>query len=390
MKKILWMHSHFNYWMGGTKLIFQLTSKLNEHIPVKVLVEDYGEEARANYAGENIELIKTTGITSTSPWYWLILPHYVRKNQEIASRHIDSDTILVSSMFPMNAVMSAFPNRKLQYMFEPFAFIHDELMINGMPLAKRLFCRYVRWRYAKLDIAATRAAHKVFTLNDVTAGTIREIYQLDAIPTYTGIDTEFFRPIDSPDLRDKYRGRRVLIHSTDFSPIKGTDLALKALALVKKRYPNVLLLVTTTIQDEKGIAQMWELADKLGIRPNIEFLGFVPYQELPRYYSFSEILLQTGIGAKAGATSFSLPAKEALACATPVIRHPITTEDVEHEVSGLLIDASDSARYADGICQLLEHPERSRLMGRKGREKIVATFNWHSVIQTLLRTITEN
>jgi hypothetical protein len=103
--------------MGGTKLVYQLITRLNEYFPVTVLVEDYSEEARKNYAAKNIPLIKTTGITSTSPWYWIRLAYYIQKNREIIKKYIDDDTLFISSMFPMNAVLSGFDNRKFQYIF---------------------------------------------------------------------------------------------------------------------------------------------------------------------------------------------------------------------------------------------------------------------------------
>jgi len=384
MKKILWMHSHFKFWMGGTKLIYQLTSRINEHIPVKVVVEDYSDYAEKIYAEKNMTLIKTTGVTSTMPLYWANLNHYLRKNREILKKHIDKDTILMSSMFPMNAVLNAFANPKYQYIFEPFAFIHDKDMVSGLPLARRLFCAYVRTFYKQLDISTTQKSDKIFTLNEITSQSIKRIYDCESIPTYTGIDLDFFSPTPNAKLKRAYADRRVLIHATDFTPVKGTDHLLKPLSIVKKKYPNVLLLITSTLDNPKALRELYKKAAAAGVRENIEYLGFLPYRELPEYYTVAEALLQSGIGATAGATSFSLPVKEAMSCGTPVIRHPITQEDVEDGVSGLLIDVQEAEKYADGIIQLLDEPETSARMGRRAREKIVATFNWGSVIDTLL------
>ena len=387
MRQILWMHSHFLYWMGGTKFIFELTSRLHQHIPVMVFVEDYSTLAKQYYAQAGISLERTTRKTSTSPMYWMRLPAYLNVSYDIIKRYINSDTILFSSMFPANAVLSRFANRKFQYIFEPFAFIHDHDMIQGLSPAKRLFCRYVQTRYRVLDVEATRSADRIFTLNDITAKSIRTVYGKEAIPTYTGIDTNFFKPYDAPDLRKKYAGRRVLIHSTDFSPVKGTDLLLKVLARVKDKHPNVLLLITSTINDRAKLAALKHSAQKMGVWGHIEYLGFLPYADIPRYYSFAETLLQSGVGESAGATSFSLPVKEAMACGTPVIRHPITTEDAEDGISGLLIDARDTTAYANGVIRLLDHPEEAREMGKRARQRIMSRYNWDSVIRTLLEYV---
>jgi len=379
--------------MGGTKFIYQIISRLNKHIPVTVIVENYSKEVEQNYQKENIKLIKTINITSTSPLYWLFLPRYIKKNYEKIRNLVDRDTILISSMFPMNAIYNMVRRENkdfgipiYQYIFEPFAFIHDNDLIDNLPLAKKIFTKYVARRFRDFEINETRKSDKIFTLNDITKDAIKKIYGRDAIPTFTGIDIDFFKHYETPDLEEKYKGKRILIHSTDFSPIKGTDMIIKALPKVTEKYPNVLLLITSTINDKQGWGKIRDLAYKLKIIENIQYLGFLPYEDLPRYYSFAEALLQSGIGGS-GATSFSLPVKEALACETPVIRHPITTEDAEHMISGLLIDSKDTRKYADGIIWILDHPKEAKAMGKRGREKIAKKFIWDNVIKIILENI---
>ena len=98
-------------------------------------------------------------------------------------------------------------------------------------------------------------------------------------------------------------------------------------------------------------------------------------------------MLQGGINSKTGTTSFSLPSKEALSCETPVIRNNLTNEDVENNVSGLLIDPDNTNEYARGIIYLLDNPEKAKEMGKKGREKVLSTFTWDRVTKTILETI---
>ncbi len=387
MRKILWLHSHFNYWMGGTKLIYEIIRRIHQHIPVTVFVEDYSPYAKEQYDKAGVELVKTIGITSTSSWYWLNLPFYIRQNQKFLKPFVDPESILISSMFPMNVVWSGFDQTAHQYIFEPFAFIHDDVMMNGFPFAKRMFCHYVAWRYRNLDIRTTQKARVIFTLNDVMKKSIHSVYGKEAVPTYTGIDCNFFMPYDSPDLRLKYKGKRILIHSTDFTPIKGTPLAIRALSDVVKKYPDTLLLITSTIDDRRGLQELMKFAARLGCAGNIQYLGFLPHEELPRYYAFAEVMLHTGLGERSAASSFTLPVKEAMACGTPAIRHPITSEDVEHGISGLAIDPTNTKEYAEGIMQLLGDPEQTKKMGEKAREKIMSRYAWDSVIKTILSHI---
>ena len=92
-----------------------------------------------------------------------------------------------------------------------------------------------------------------------------------------------------------------MIHSTDYSPIKRTDLALRAFAAAGS--PNGTpprLLVTSTREDPRAQRELADLARSLSVADRVEFLGFLPYEDLPRYYSLADVLLQTGTAAGLG------------------------------------------------------------------------------------------
>jgi phosphatidylinositol alpha-1,6-mannosyltransferase len=132
---------------------------------------------------------------------------------------------------------------------------------------------------------------------------------------------------------------------------------------------------------------MWSLARSLGIEDRIEFLGFVPYEDLPRYYSIADVLIQTGTSKVTGATTMSLPVKEALACGTAVIRSDATDEDVEDGVSGYLVDPANSEATGAKLAALLNDRGRARMMGEAGRGKIVELYQWDHVIDVVLEAV---
>ncbi|MEA2288531.1 MAG: 1,2-diacylglycerol 3-alpha-glucosyltransferase, partial [Solirubrobacteraceae bacterium] len=113
------------------------------------------------------------------------------------------------------------------------------------------------------------------------------------------------------------------------------------------------LLVTSTREDPAVLADLQALAASLGIGDRVEFLGFLPFADLPRYYSLADVMLQTATAAHSGATTMALPVKEALACGTPAIRPASTDEDVEDGVSGYLPDPEDPAAYGARAAELL-------------------------------------
>ncbi len=204
------------------------------------------------------------------------------------------------------------------------------------------------------------------------------------MPTLAGVDTDVFRPYDEvelADLRARHGQGPIAVHSTDFSPIKRTDLALRAFAASQS--PG-RLLITSTIDDARGLASMRALAAELGIADRVEFLGFVPYEDLPRYYSLADVLIQTGTSAMSGATSMALPVKEAMACGTAVVRSSATDEDVEDGISGYLVDPADVEQTGARIRALLESRERAGAMGEAARTKIAGLYNWERVADVVL------
>jgi glycosyltransferase involved in cell wall biosynthesis len=134
---------------------------------------------------------------------------------------------------------------------------------------------------------------------------------------------------------------------------------------------------------------MMSQARDLGIEDQTKYLGFVDYEDLPRYYSLADVLLQTGTSVNSGATSMSLPVKEALACGTAVIRSHATDEDVDDGVSGYLVDPADSATTGTRLAELLGDRSRARAFGEAGRGKIAELYRWDRVVDLVERSLSD-
>jgi glycosyltransferase involved in cell wall biosynthesis len=277
--------------------------------------------------------------------------------------------------------------------FEPFPFFHDPEVKGMYPAPKRALLAYLTAAYGWIDSAGVTGADRLLTLNRSSASSIERVYgRSDAQPTYAGVDTDFFHPYteeELADLRARHGDGPLAIHSTDFSPIKRTDLALRAFAAAQSGLPNgrPKLLVTSTREDKRGLEEMWSLARSLGIQDQVEFLGFVPYEDLPRYYSAADVLVQTGTASGSAATTMSLPVKEALACGTAVVRSDATDEDVEDGVSGYLVDPANYEETGARLAALLGDRPRAQKMGDAGRGRIADLYRWDRVVDVVLEAV---
>jgi len=388
---VLWLHSHFMLPAGGTKFIFEVTRRLAQRRPVEVLVERASPLWRERYEEAGVTLHEIGGATSMDLHYWGAFPAYLRRDDRAVEKHAAGAGAVVSSFFPMPwlgaraAEKLSIPHVSL--CFEPFPFFHDAEVIGLFPPAKRALLSMLHAGYGWVDTRGTQRADKLLTLNESTAVQVERVYgRADSICTYAGVDTDMFHPYPDSEvahLRERLGDGPIVVHSTDFSPIKRTDLALEAFAVASRLVPEATLAITSTREDEGQLDRLRDRAAQLGVADRLVYLGFLPFADLPRLYSLADALLQTGTSAGSGATTMSLPVKEALACGTPVIRSGATNEDVEDGVSGFLVDPADSQETGRKLAVLLGDRHRGREMGAAGLRRITEQYTWDRVVDVV-------
>ena len=393
-RPVLWLHSHFMLPAGGTKMIYEVTRRLAERRPVEVMVESASDLWRKRYADAGVPLHEIGAPTSMQMGYWAAFPWFLERDRRAVMKFEGAGAI-VSSFFPMPWVGAAAARAQgiphVSLCFEPFPFFHDAEVIGMYPRPKQALLAFLRTAYGRIDRAGIDAADVLLTLNEATAAQMSATYgRDDAVCTYAGVDTDFFRPYSPEEtrhLRERIGDGPVVVHSTDFSPIKRTDLALEAFAVAAHEIPDARLVVTTTREDDAELNRLRSRAAQLGIADRLHYLGFLPFAELPRLYSVADVLLQTGTSAVSGATTMSLPVKEALATGTPVVRSGVTGEDVEDGVSGFLVDPTDSAATGAALVAILADRERARAMGEAGRRRITSTYTWEKVVDVVEKAL---
>jgi len=193
-----------------------------------------------------------------------------------------------------------------------------------------------------------------------------------------GVDLATFGPMDRSEARAKigYAGSRVLLFVGRLERLKGVEIILRALARVADRHGDVRLLVLgEDSQDAKDSEKkrLRAICEELGIGSRVDFLGPVAHHELPFFYAAAEACLMPSYS-----ESFGLVGLEAQACGCPVIASDVAglASVVRDEVTGYLISGSDPVDYADRILRLLDSPQQSELMGRRGI-LLAQRFDWN-------------
>ena len=146
--------------------------------------------------------------------------------------------------------------------------------------------------------------------------------------------------------------------------IKGMDLVVPAFAEVRKRFPDVRLLV---VGDGSLRGSMEQQAQELGCADAVTWAGRQPQESLPQYYGEMDIVLMPS-----RSEGFGLTAIEAMACGCVVVASDVggLPEVVCDGVCGLLHRSEDVWDMAEKICSLIASFELYRSLQKNALQHV--------------------
>ncbi|HEX2217993.1 MAG TPA: glycosyltransferase family 4 protein [Gemmatimonadales bacterium] len=196
-----------------------------------------------------------------------------------------------------------------------------------------------------------------------------------------GADHGFFRPgVDTSSVRERYGlgEGRWLLSVARLSRHKGVDTALKALAALGSRYPDLRYAVVGSGEELDALEAE---ARHLGVGDRVRFLTEVPDRDLPALYNCAEVYLGVSRLMEQRVEGFGISLAEASACGVPVVagRSGGIPEAVRDGETGFLVDAEDPASVAAAVGRLLDDGELRAGMGAEGRKSVETYYNWDRV-----------
>jgi N-acetyl-alpha-D-glucosaminyl L-malate synthase BshA len=182
---------------------------------------------------------------------------------------------------------------------------------------------------------------------------------IEVIPNFVNCD--FYMRGKNEALRARWapNGEPILMHLSNFRPVKRVTDAVETFALVREKMPAKLVMIGDG--PDRGAAEY--IVRKKKLAKDVFFLG--KQDQIQEKLGLADIMLLLS-----DEESFGLAALEAMACEVPVVATRVggLPEVVTNGVDGYLVTPRDVAAAAKAALDILTLPDRGRAMGEMARK----------------------
>jgi D-inositol-3-phosphate glycosyltransferase len=244
--------------------------------------------------------------------------------------------------------------------------------------------RFVAWA----DRRSVQEADQLLVNGDYIGDIIRRTYRRDAVDCPAGChvaSSGFPLPTDA-----RFSGgltingfpirRPYVLLTNRHYPQKRFDLAIRAMAEVRKRHPRAQLVVPGP--PTSHTATLRALVAELGLGDAVLFLGPIAEDELQKLYEGAAVYVYP-----APEEDFGMGVIESMAKGVPVVAWNQAGPTVTvGPGTGHLADPLEVGDYAEGISRLLEDPAENQATGERAFEW-ARRFDWERHLDILERAV---
>jgi N-acetyl-alpha-D-glucosaminyl L-malate synthase BshA len=202
-------------------------------------------------------------------------------------------------------------------------------------------------------------------LRQVTVNEFEIRRPIDMIPNFVNCDV--FQPADGDSRREEFATdqEKILIHLSNFRPVKRLPDVIEIFALVRKEIPAKLMMIGDG--PDRTTAE-WLVRQK-GLSRDVIFLG--KQNQVQSLLNCADVLLLPS-----ELESFGLAALEGMACGVPAVCSKVggVPEVITDGVEGFLVTPGDTKMMAARSLEILTSPERREQMGKAARVRALNQF----------------
>lgn len=285
----------------------------------------------------------------------------------------------------ISLIKKIFYKTTIKVIGEVNGWIPDEWKVNGVPLWRIIFVKYL----------LKCSTHLVDNLLAVTTGTknifIREtgIDPNKIFVVGNGTDIELFKPLNKKKAKGAIglNSNLLVVGFIGYlAKWQGIEKFINCIPIVLKQNPNVSFLI---VGDGPELQRLKKKTKQLNIADNVIFTGEISYKQVPIYINSFNVGVAPFIINRNQKIGLSpLKVRDYAACGVPIIASRIKgMELIQKYDIGILVNPKDHQAWAETILALLKNPQKRKEMGRKARRLAEQKFSWSIIAKAIIKEV---
>ncbi len=203
---------------------------------------------------------------------------------------------------------------------------------------------------------------------------IREKVRPDCVDIPNGVDTDLFRPHESP-FRKQHGidpDELVVLYVARFAGVKNHPMLIRAFSLFLKEWPRARLVL---LGGGPGLSEIKRLCEAEKISDKVLIILEMPFAGVPDLYAAADIKVIAS-----EYESFSFTTLEAMASGLPLV---VTDTEwvpqlIGNDKGGRVVPRNNPELFCRALLELARDPRLRKEMGRENRDRAVREYGWDS------------
>lgn len=238
------------------------------------------------------------------------------------------------------------------------------------------------WKVDRIESWFAKNSSEIVAASTALQDFIQSKYSPRApvVPGPCGVDVEKFNPASiSAQSQELWRERldladeKVLIYHGQMEMGHSGEALLMAIREAAERHKFRLLVVGGGPVQQK----IESLAMQFGLKREVVFTGYVPFDEIPILLSLASIAICLIPDTPYGRCKSPLKLYEAMAMGLPVVAANVGQPAEALKKCGVLVPPNNSSALAEAIKRLVEEPEEAERLGDLARKQAIEKHQWN-------------
>jgi glycosyltransferase involved in cell wall biosynthesis len=202
------------------------------------------------------------------------------------------------------------------------------------------------------------------------------------VVTYIGVDHKFFRVQRNrtqleDSLKDFGLNPGYILYVGKLEPRKNLVRLIRAYDQSKNTIGKRKLVLCGS--KGWGYTEIYSIVERLGLRDQVIFTGYVPDKSLPIIYNGADVFVYPSLY-----EGFGIPVLEAMACGVPAITSNLSSLPEVVGNAGVLVDPYSTDAIGEALIDLLRHDDRRSELSELGLYR-AKEFTWERMARETLR-----